>query len=63
MKFEFSLISSIIWIFIESQILNSDLELSDEQQKRLEISRKEISDGKLYSNDEVDKEVKDWLEK
>lgn len=37
--------------------------LSDEQLRRLEISRKQADSKEYLSNDEVDKEIDKWLEK
>jgi hypothetical protein len=37
--------------------------LSDEQLRRLEISRKQAENKEYLSNDEVDNEIDKWLEK
>ncbi|MBI3190545.1 hypothetical protein HYZ41_02475 [archaeon] len=42
----------IIWNLVEDS-----MELSEETKKEIEISRKQIKDGKVYSLEEVEKEA------
>lgn len=45
-------------------ILNpGEPELNKEQIKRLEISRKQAANGEFISNDDVEKEMNEWLKK
>lgn len=37
--------------------------LNEEQLKRLEISRKQAASGEFISNDDVEKEMNEWLNK
>jgi len=52
----------VLRIFIETHLLNpQEPEFSEEQIKRLEISRKQAENGDFYTNDEVDREIEQWL--
>jgi len=52
----------VLKIFNETHLLNpQEPKFSEEQIKRLEISRKQAENGDFYTNDEVDREIELWL--
>ena len=49
---------------LEQDINTSDVyELNDEQNRRIDIALKQIEKGEIYTEDEVDKITKGWIEK
>ena len=50
-------------LFIENKFLrNKEPKLTEEQNRRLEISLKEAENGLFISNDELNAEIDKWLE-
>lgn len=43
--------------------MDSLYRLSDEERKAIEIGRKDINEGRLYSSEQADNMVKEWLKK
>ncbi|MCI0448877.1 MAG: hypothetical protein L0Y79_03705 [Chlorobi bacterium] len=53
----------VLKIFIETHILNpSEPKLSDWQLKRIEESRKQIKEGKFYTDEEANRLTDEWLD-
>jgi hypothetical protein len=50
-------------LFIYSNFLNGEPVFNEEQERRLDISRKQARNGEFISNEDVDKEIDEWLEK
>ena len=49
-------------IFIETHLLNPyEPKFTDEQIRRLELSRDQSKKGEYFTNEEVDREIDEWL--
>ncbi len=46
---------------IESKVTDDIYKLSDFQKKRIEKARQELKDGKTISDDDLQKEIDQWL--
>jgi len=52
----------VLRIFIETHLLHPQQpKLTNEQIRRLEMSRKQIENGEYFTNEKVDKEIDEWL--
>ena len=48
---------------IEFETSTSPIELSRDQKKAIEEAKGQIDRGEVYTNEEVDKEIEEWLKK
>jgi hypothetical protein len=52
----------VLKVFIETHLLNSgEPKFTEEQIRRLNISRKQAEHGEFFTNEEVDREIDKWL--
>lgn len=50
-----------IKVILDSKTNNEVFILSDQQRDDIIASKKEVENGKVYSENELDKEIKEWL--